>query len=181
MYFSNYAYGTIYCSSGTEKSFRVWILWGFFFLQLQWRAHCCLQCLDEDETRQTGLRGTDRKVAGDGRSATFRCHRPARKTHGHVTLHQPPALLVHRKLLTGNIWGLALSPCQFCGCECFSRCVSECGPATRCERPDSRKRKVISLSANNEWQQVPVVLVSLSAFLHSCLVDLHGLKQSKLT
>lgn len=52
-----------------------------------------------NRTRHTGLRGTDRKVAGDRTSATFRCYHSATKTHGYIALHQPPVLLVHKRLL----------------------------------------------------------------------------------
>lgn len=54
-------------------------------------------------TRQTERRGADRKVAGDRKSATFRCHHPATNTQGHGTLHQHPARLLHKKLLTGKV------------------------------------------------------------------------------
>lgn len=81
-------------------------VWSFWTRLLQYncsRSHSRVGYLDEDATRQTGQRGTDIKVMGESKSATFRCHSPALKTHGHVTFHQPPALLAHKKLLNCDI------------------------------------------------------------------------------
>lgn len=68
---------------------------------------------------------TDRKVVGDRESATFRCHYP--ETHGHVTLYQPLALLVHKKLLNCNTVSLRT-------CSAFVSLVFRCVPLLdKCE------------------------------------------------
>lgn len=97
-----------------------------------------LLCLEEDGTRQTRLRGADRKVARDKKSAPFRCHRLEMKTHGHVTLHQPLTLWVRKKLLNCNIMALrtgSVSAPVLLGCVLFLLCVClcPCGPATSCD------------------------------------------------
>lgn len=83
------------------------------------RSSSCLWRLDEDGTRQTGIRGTDRKVVGDRETATFRCHHP--ETHGHVTLYQPPALLLYKKLLNCNTVSLRT-------CSVFLSLLFRCVP-----------------------------------------------------
>ena len=128
-----------------------------------------LQCLDEDGTRQTRLREIERKVAGDRKSATFRCHRPATKTHGHVTLHQPPAPLVHKKLLNCNTMALrtcSVSVSSLCECVSFMCVLVSLWPCYMVWWPDSSRRKVISLSTNKERQPaVRVFSWSLSVSL----------------